>query len=132
MGSLGNVLPPTGSLDLEGHQEAYCVALFCSKGTQPPLQAYKQDSQIQTCDTVSIALKQGMNHMVSSAVTIQGLPIERTVGTVGHPLCLPLLSQTGTWPSDPMPPHICKLETCTSPVLVEADALPARPPEGSS
>lgn len=95
MGSLGNVLPPTGSLDLEGHQEAYCVALFSSKGTEPPLQAYEQDSQIQTCDTVSIALKQGMNHVGSSAVTIQGLPIERTVGAVGHPLCLPLLSQTG-------------------------------------
>lgn len=71
------------------------MALFSSKGTQPPLQAYKQDSQIQTCDMVSIALKQGMNHVVSSAITIQGLPIERTVGFVGHPLCLPPLSQTG-------------------------------------
>lgn len=71
------------------------MGLFSSKGTQPPLQAYEQDSQIQTCDTASIVLKQGMNHVVSSAVIIQGLPIERTVGAVGHLLCLPLLSQTG-------------------------------------
>lgn len=90
-----SVLPPNGSLNLEGYQEAYCVVLFSSKRTQPPLQAYKQDSQIQTCDTASIPLKQGMNYVVSSAVIIQGLPKERTVGAVGHPLCLPPLSQTG-------------------------------------
>lgn len=71
------------------------MVLLSSKGTQPPLQAYKQDSQIQTCDTASIPFKQGMSYVVSSAVIIQGLPIERTVGAVGHPLCLPSLSQTG-------------------------------------
>lgn len=71
------------------------MVLFSSKRTHPPLQAYRQDSQIQTCDTASIPLKQGMNYVVSSAVIIQGLPKERTVGAVGHPLCLPPLSQTG-------------------------------------